>query len=79
MIPKYQKAPGPIKFIDWNKEIPIGQELTDKAIESTRKITKPIEESTKKAVKRDNKTSALQLKLWNSGAFKGVIDKRTGK
>ena len=57
----------------------MGQELTDKAIESTRKITKPIEKSTKKAVKKDNKTSALQLKLWNSGAFNGVIDKRTGK
>lgn len=38
-----------------------------------------MEESTRKAAKRNSKILELQLGLWNSGAFKGVIDKRTGK
>lgn len=57
----------------------MGQELVNKTIESVRKVTKPVEESTKKASKRNKDIAALQLQLWNSGAFKGVIDKRTGK
>lgn len=55
------------------------EELTSKAISSVQKVTKPLEQSTQKAVKKNNKVAALQLQLWNSGAFNGVIDKRTGK
>lgn len=38
-----------------------------------------MQEHTAKASKKNKSTAALQLQLWNSGAFKGVIDKRTGK
>lgn len=38
-----------------------------------------MQKHTEKASKRNKDLAALQLQLWNSGAFKGVIDKRTGK
>ena len=38
-----------------------------------------MQQHTAKANKRNKDIAALQLQLWNSGAFKGVIDKRTGK
>lgn len=38
-----------------------------------------MQQHTAKANKRNKNIAALQLQLWNSGAFKGVIDKRTGK
>ena len=38
-----------------------------------------MEKSTEKAAKKNKNIAALQLQLWNSGAFNGVIDKRTGK
>ena len=38
-----------------------------------------MQQHTAKASKRNKDIAALQLQLWNSGAFKGVIDKRTGK
>lgn len=38
-----------------------------------------MQEHTQKASKRNKNTAALQLQLWNSGAFNGVIDKKTGK
>lgn len=79
LIPKYQGGTNSSWKKDWSKETPVGQELTDRAVESVRKVTKPIEESTKKAAQKNSKMLELQLGLWNSGAFKGVIDKKTGK
>lgn len=38
-----------------------------------------MEKSTEKAANKNKSIAALQLQLWNSGAFNGVIDKKTGK
>lgn len=77
-IPKLETGWQPIKW-EKNKQQKGAEDFVNKTIESIAKVTKPIEESTKKASNRNKKTTALQLQLWNSGAFNGVIDKRTGK
>ena len=77
-IKKFQNPSSPL-FIDWSKQTPAGQELVDRAISQTRAITQPVEERVQKASKRNKSVAAKQLEMWNMGAFKGVIDRKTGK
>lgn len=63
----------------WNREMRNSNKFTNDAMQSVRNVTKPMEKQTEKAHKKNSRTANLQLQLWNSGAFKGVIDKRTGK
>lgn len=59
--------------------VPVGEDFTQKVVSNVKSITQPMQEHTQKASKRNKNTAALQLQLWNSGAFNGVIDKKTGK
>ena len=63
----------------WNREMQNSNKFTNDAMQSVRNVTKSMEKQTEKAHKKNSKTANLQLQLWNSGAFKGVIDKKTGK
>ena len=63
----------------WNREMQNSNKFTNDAMQSVKNVTKPMEKQTEKAHKKNSKIANLQLQLWNSGAFKGVIDKKTGK
>lgn len=88
-IPIFQKGTGKKKIdlirpkvnIDWkeSEQQKAIKEFGEQGIERVRKVTQPLQQHTAKASKRNKNIAALQLGLWNSGAFKGVIDKRTGK
>lgn len=86
-ILKFKKPSGPLRLNDKYKTKQFGdekreqalKEFTDKGVEFVKNTTQPMQQHTAKASKRNKNMAALQLQLWNSGAFKGVIDKRTGK
>lgn len=86
-VQKFKKPSGPIEpntrykiqaFGDEKREQAL-KEFSDRGIQFVRETTQPMQQHTAKASKRNKNITALQLHLWNAGAFNGVVDKRTGK
>ena len=79
LVPKFQTPWGTLMLNKLDERQQALQDFSNKGINQAKQIVSPMEKQTKKAHNRNNKIASLQLQLWNSGAFNGVIDKRTGK
>lgn len=79
LVPKFQAPWGTLMLNELDKRQQALQDFSNKGINQAKQVVSPMEKQTKKAHNRNNKIASLQLQLWNSGAFNGVIDKRTGK
>ena len=74
-IPKYQFSGILVKQLQENDKNKYNSQILD----NLKQKSQNIQTTTEKAIKKNKQIAQLQLHLWNSGAFKGVIDKRTGK
>lgn len=78
-VPKFQTPWKTLTLQSADQRQQALEDFSRRAVNTAKETVKPVVQSTQKAVKRNKDIAALQLQLWNSGAFEGVIDKRTGK